>query len=221
VVEDRKETSVKALFTELNGQEQQPQIERVNIDMWKPYRNVMKQVSPDALQVHDKFHLVKKLSEGIDKTRRNEVKIAPILLKQRYTVLKNAENRTAAQEQAFKHICGENLKTAEAWFVRENFKSIFSFEHWQDKLYIYEQWLEESLKRGLKYINPVLETFKRHYQGIKNAIVTGTSSGKHENINGQIQAVLAKSSRFKNFNRFKINIMFYFGGLEMIPLKFD
>ena len=49
-------------------------MERVNIDMWKPYINVIEEIAPQATIVHDKFHIVKKLSEAIDKTRRKEVK---------------------------------------------------------------------------------------------------------------------------------------------------
>jgi len=84
LVEGRKEKSVKALFFELNEQEHQPQVEVVNIDMWKPYMNAMRELSPYALQVHDKFHLVKKLSEAIDKTRKSELKDNPILVSQKY-----------------------------------------------------------------------------------------------------------------------------------------
>ena len=87
MVEGRKEKSVKSLFFELNEQETQPQIEIVNIDMWKAYINVMRDISPHALQVHDKFHLIKKLSECIDKTRKEEVETQELLKNQKYTVL--------------------------------------------------------------------------------------------------------------------------------------
>jgi transposase len=70
LTEGRKEKSVKALFFELNEQEKQPQIERVNIDMWKPYINVMNELSPYAMQVYDKFHLFQKLSDAIDKNKK-------------------------------------------------------------------------------------------------------------------------------------------------------
>lgn len=91
LTEGRKEKSVKILFGCINNQEIQSQIKRVNIDMWKPYMNVMSEIAPQALQVHDKFHLVSKLSDAIDKTRKQEVKENPILLNQKYTVLKNTE----------------------------------------------------------------------------------------------------------------------------------
>lgn len=214
LVEGRREKSVKALFFELNEQAHQPQIEVVNIDMWKPYMNVMRELSPYALQVHDKFHLVKKLSEAIDKTRKSELKEHPILVKQKYTVLKNEENRTEEQQRNFENISKANLETSRVWVVRENFKSVFKLNHWMDKLSIYKNWLNDASGKNLKYVNKVLETFERHHQGIVNAIITGTTSGKHENLNGRIQAVLAKARGFLNFDRFKINVMFYFGKLE-------
>lgn len=214
LVEGRKEKDVEALFFELNEQDDQPQIEVVNIDMWKAYMNVMRKLSPYALQVHDKFHLVKKLSEAIDNTRKDEVKRNPILIKQKYTVLKNQENRTEQQQRNFENIAKANLETSKAWLVRENFKSVFKLNHWEDKLILYKNWLEDASNKKLKHVNKVIETFKRHHQGIVNAIITETTSGKHENLNGRIQAVLAKARGFLNFDRFKINVMFYFGKLD-------
>lgn len=220
LAQGRKEKSVKALFFEINEQEKQPQIERVNIDMWKPYMNVMQEIAPKALQVHDKFHLFKKLSEAIDKTRKSEVKDNPILLKQKYTVLKNAENRTLEQQKSFEIINQANLKTSQAWLVRENFKSIFEPNKWTNMLINYKEWAENALKSNLKYVKDVVNLFNRHQNGIVNAFLTQTSSGKHENLNGRIQSVLAKARGFLNFGRFKINVMFYFGNLELLPQKF-
>ena len=214
LVEGRKEKSVKVLFFELNEEEKQPQIELVNIDMWKPYMNVMKEISPYALQVHDKFHLVKKLSEAIDKTRKKEIRESDLLIKQKYTVLKNEENRTENQQKSFEVLKEANLKTANAWHIRENFKTIFSSNHWSDKLLQYKYWMQDALNYNLQYINEVVKTFKNHQEGIENAIITDTTSGKHENLNGRIQSVLAKARGFLNFDRFKINVMFYFGDLD-------
>ena len=87
MTEGRAEKNVKCLFACVTSQEEQPQLERVNMDMWRPYINVIEEIAPQAMIVHDKFHVVKKLSEAIDKTRRAEVKIEPLLKKNRFTVL--------------------------------------------------------------------------------------------------------------------------------------
>lgn len=126
MAEGRKGENVKALFYSVTNQEKQPQIKRVNIDMWEAYMNVMKEIAPDALQVHDKFHLVKKLSEAINKTRIQEVKTEPPLKSNKYTVLKNENNRTKKQQGVFELMDQKNLKTSQAWKIRENFKDIFS-----------------------------------------------------------------------------------------------
>ncbi len=59
MIEGRKEKNVKALFFSFNSQEMQPTLKRVNMDMWKPYMNAVSDISPQAMIVHDKFHLFK------------------------------------------------------------------------------------------------------------------------------------------------------------------
>ncbi|MEC5167227.1 transposase [Flavobacterium sp. PL11] len=129
LVEGRKEKSVKTLFFELNEEEKPLQIKLVNFDMWKPFMNVMTEIAPPALLVHGKFHLVKKLSEAIDKTRKSEIKENHIIIKQKYSVMKNEENRTENQQKIFEQMTKINLKTSEAWVIRENFITIFSHNH--------------------------------------------------------------------------------------------
>jgi transposase len=215
--EGRKEKSVKVLFYNVTGEESQPQLERVNMDMWQPYMNVIKDIAPQALIVHDKYHLFEKLSKGIDKTRKLEVLDNPLLLKQKYTVLKNTDTRTDKQQIAFKEICQANLKTAEAWHIRENFKSLFLFglPSNVELSLLFEQWVSDSKEKNIANMNSVIKTFKNHKEGIINAFVTKTDSGLHENMNGRIQSVIAKARGYLNFDRFRINVLFYFGNLNL------
>lgn len=219
MVEGRKGEHVKLLFYCVTGQEQQQQIKRVNIDMWEAYINTMKEIAPNAIQVHDKFHLICKLSDSIDKTRRKEVKTEPLLIKNKYTVLKNQENRTDKQQISFDLINQANLKTAQAWKIRENFKDIFFLDNLDEIKETYENWIKDALDTGIKYVKDVIETFERHRDGVMNAFITKTTSGKHENLNSRIQSILAKARGFRNFDRFRINILFHFSNLFLFPLK--
>lgn len=218
LVEGRKGKSVQALFFELNEEEKQSQLERVNIDMWKPYMDIMKEIAPQAVQVHDKFHLSQKLSDAIDKTRKKEIREGEdiekqLLAKQKYTVLKNTENRTKQQQEQFDKILKANLKTAQVWGFKEMFKNLFSM-NWEDKVKAFEDWLEKALASDLMFLKRVAETFKKHKEGIVNALLTDTTSSKHENTNGKIQSIIAKARGFLNFDRFKVNVMFYFRHLS-------
>lgn len=62
-----KRKSQQGTFFELNEEEKQPQIEVINIELWKPFMNVMTEIVPYALQVHDKFHLEKNFQKSLIK----------------------------------------------------------------------------------------------------------------------------------------------------------
>jgi transposase len=219
--EGRKEKSVKTLLYNITGQETLPQLERVNMDMWQPYMNVIKELAPSAIIVHDKFHLFKKLSEAINTIRKEEVIENSLLLKQKYTMLKNTETMSEKQQKAFDEINQANLKTAQAWHIRENFKTLFLFGNPNnvELSILFERWISVSKESAIKSINKVLETFINHKEGIINAFVTKTDSAGHENMNGRIQAVIAKARGFLNFDRFRINVLFYFGKLNFSSLN--
>jgi transposase len=172
MIEGRAEKDVKKLFYDVSLQEEQPQLRRVNIDMWRPYINVIKDIAPQAIIVHDKFHIVKKLSEAIDKTRRKEVKSEPLLKNNRFTVLKNEQNRTQKQQTAFEQLDKANLKTAQAWHIRENFKSLFEIQDRSISGNLLYDWMENSITKGLPFVNDAINMIKNHIGGVINALIS-------------------------------------------------
>lgn len=213
--EGRKEKSLKALFSLVSGKESQPQLNIVNIDMWQPYMNTVKEIAPQAIIVHDKFHVLDKLSKAIDKTRQSEVKDNDLLRKQKYTVLKNEANRTEKQKEHFRQIEAANLKTAQAWHIKENFKVLWDYINVKDATDMIKEWIASSRKKAVQHVNLALKTVENHIEGISNAIVTRTTSAIHENNNRKIQQIIANGRGFKNFDRFRYNALFYFGNLDI------
>ena len=71
VIKDRKEDSLRNFFKEF-GSVNCRQIQVVCSDMWKPYLNVIAEMLPKALNILDRFHIVKKLNEAVDKVRRED-----------------------------------------------------------------------------------------------------------------------------------------------------
>jgi transposase len=218
--EGRKEKSLKSLFSMVTGNEKQPQLKRVNIDMWKPYINVIQEIAPQALIVHDKFHVIKKLTEAIDSTRKMEISECELLKNQKYNLLKNEENRTEKQKEKFKLIDKANLKTAQAWHIRENFKLIWDFSSFNNSISLIKIWIQESRAQKIFHINHVINLIENHLEGIINGFNTKTTSALHENKNSKLQSIIAKARGFINFDRFRINALFYFGNLDLFPLHF-
>lgn len=213
--EGRDEKSLKTLFYVVTGEEEQPQLDIVNIDMWRPYMNVIKQIAPQATIVHDKFHVFKKLTEAIDATRKKEVRENDLLIRQKYNVLKNIDSRNEEQKKRFDAINSANLKTAQAWHIRENFKLLWNYINIEIKSAAdqIQTWIEQSRNKAIHYVNKALKTIENHIEGIAAAISTKTSSAMHENTNGKLQSVIAKARGFRSFERFRINALFYYGNL--------
>src|SRR5680860_1162601 len=125
VAEGRDKAAAKALLERTVAPEHRAKLKTVSMDMWKAYITSVAEVFPDADMVHDRFHLVKYLNEGIDKVRRREAKHQEGLKNSRFALLKNRENLTDRQQIIFEHIQAENYEVAKAWRVREDFKSMF------------------------------------------------------------------------------------------------
>jgi transposase len=56
------------------GKERSAQIKFVYSDMWAPYLKVIAKKAPQALNILDRFHIMRALNEAIDQIRRDEVK---------------------------------------------------------------------------------------------------------------------------------------------------
>ncbi len=56
------------------GKERSAQLKFVCSDMWAPYLKVIAKKAPQALNILDRFHIMRKFNEAIDETRRDEVK---------------------------------------------------------------------------------------------------------------------------------------------------
>lgn len=219
--EGRKEQSLKTLLSLVCGQEKQPQLNIVNIDMWQPYMNAVKEIALQAVIVHDKYPILEKLSKAIDNTRKTEVHDNELLRKQKYTVLKNEVNRTDKQKEQFRLIEAANLKTAQAWHIKENFKVIWDYINVTEATSIIKEWITRSREKAICHVNLALKTIGNHIEGISNAIITKTTSAIHENNNRKIQQVIANARGFKSFERFRINALFYFGNLNFSHYKFS
>ncbi len=97
----------------------------MSTDIWKAFIRAVAKVFPDALMIHDRFHLIQYLNKAINQVRRREVKQHPELKGSRYGRLKNEKNRTKKQEEIFQVVMESNLNVSVAWRLREDFKAIF------------------------------------------------------------------------------------------------
>ncbi len=68
---ERKAKTLLRFFHEF-GKERSAQIQFVCSDMWAPYLKVIAKKAPQALNILDRFHIMRKFNEAIDEIRRGE-----------------------------------------------------------------------------------------------------------------------------------------------------
>jgi transposase len=220
VIRDR-DTSALTGFFETLGTERCAKIKVVCSDMWKPYLNVIATLLPAALNVLDRFHIVKKLLEAVDEVRRQEVrKLAaegyePILGKSRYCFLKRPRNFTVGQAAKFSELLKYNLKTLRAWMLKESFDAFWQYNSPRWAKWYLHKWCTRAMRSQLEPMKKFVRTLRNHEELLMNYFKAGKhyNSGVVEGLNLRINLCMRKAYGYRSFELLQITLYHTLGKL--------
>jgi len=201
------------------------ELRSISMDMWDAFIKAVKANFKGAksLIVFDRYHVAQHLNKAVDKVRAKEHRE---LMKEngtseltgtKYDWLKtsvNIDNRTG-DRPAFMRLARLNLKTARAWRIKETAALLWDF--------IYEEVAVKRWKELLGWISrskiePMIKVgkmIKSYFWGILNAIKLKASNAMLESMNSGIQRIKRMACGFRNRVRFRMAILFHFGGLDL------
>lgn len=198
-------------FFDMLGETRAQAIGFVCSDMWKAYLNVIAKRAPQALNILDRFHIAKKLSDAVDDTRRAEVhrlrsagKPAH-LTKSRWLWLKRPSNLTTRGRSRLRELLAINLTTVKAYLLKEDFNRLWTYTSptWAAKFL--DGWCADVMRhRSLPHLKKVAGTLQSHRDLILNYFRAkqsghGTfSSGVVEGFNNKAKLCIRKSYGFKS-----------------------
>jgi transposase len=215
VIEERDTDAAIKLIRNNLSEKHLKYVKKISMDMWQAYINCAKEIIPLADIVHDKFHIVSYLNEGIDNTRKQEVKAEPILIDSKYALLKNAKNRTENQHEKFYQIMETNLKTSQAWALSETFKEIFGAKSLPQAWAFFDMWIEKVNQSMIKPMIKVAKTMQNHAVGIINNVKHRISNALAERFNGKIQTLNVVGRGYRTCKNFRSAILFFNGRLDL------
>ncbi len=97
------------------------------------YLKVIKKKAPQALNILDRFHIMKKFNEAIDTIRREEYRSnynSPKYLKHsRWALLKREENLTSKQFLKLKDLLKRDLKSVKAYLLKKDFLRFWDYKY--------------------------------------------------------------------------------------------
>jgi transposase len=222
VVPERKKAAAIALFQTI------PEIHRaavkaVAMDMWEAFMEARAEVLPDAETVHDKFHVVRELTKAVDTVRKGEHRQLkrdgkPELLKKtKYLWLKNPENWTDGQRSHFASLKIDALQVGRAWSIKEAFEGFWAYRYAGSARKFFDRWYFWATHSRLPAMIEAARTLKRHLPGLLAYCRHQITNAVAEGMNSKIQLIKANARGFRNFEKYRVAILFHCGGLSLYP----
>lgn len=217
---DRCEATLRDIFHDL-GKERCAGVKVVCSDMWKPYLKVIRELLPNALNILDRFHIVKKLNEAVDQVRREETKILkrqgyePVLTNSRYCFLKRPQNLTPRQEDKLAKLLKYDLRTVRAYCLKEAFDAFWEYKSPYWAQWFLKNWCTRVMRSRLEPMKKFVSTIRNHEDLIMNYFKTKErySSGVVEGLNLKVNLAKRKAFGFKSFEVMKTALYHQLGDL--------
>ena len=221
VVEERTTESADKLWESL-PQTQRKAVRAVAMDMWKPFINSARKHVPDAEIVHDKFHIAKYLNEAVDKVRRRENRVLRESEDTRLTGTKQLwlyakKNLSRKRLNEIKQLQADDLKTARAWELKENFRWFWRYVYSTSAEGFFDLWYDRVVASGIKPMIKVAKMLERHLPEILSYFRHRITNATSEGYNSKIQSIKSAARGFRTFSNYRTRILFYCGKLNLKP----
>ncbi|GHV88674.1 hypothetical protein AGMMS50267_10340 [Spirochaetia bacterium] len=199
-------------------------VEAITMDFWQAFINGAIEHLPNADIVHDKFHIMKYMNEAVDKVRRTEharrKKLKDdTLTGTKYLFLKNRENFTDKQREKFTSLNINQLAVGRAWNRRELLQKMWDCETEEEAREYFKRWYFSATHSRLQPVIAVAKMIKRFFENIVTYFKHRISNAFAEGMNSVIQNIKSTARGFRSFENYRTAILFFCGGLDLLPHK--
>jgi transposase len=217
---ERRVKTLLRFFREF-GKERSAKIKFVCSDMWAPYLKVIAKKAPNALNILDRFHIMRKFNEAIDEIRRSEARDFKaanqenVLEKGRWLLLKRPENLSEKQTARLGELLKLNLASIKGYLLREDFQRFWDYKQMPAAGKFLENWVTRTLQTDLEPMKKVAKMLRSHKQLIMNWFKAKgrLSCGAVEGLNLKAKLTIRKAYGFKTLKCLQIALYHELGDL--------
>jgi transposase len=202
VGEDRTEDTVRKFFNEAMGPRRCRTLRVVCMDMWAPYRNVVREQAPSAQILFDRFHIVKHLNEAVDEVRRGlwrrlSAKERTTFKGTRWLLLKNPWNLNDTQRERLSTLVRWNSPLVRAWYLKEAFQLFWTYQQPKRAQEHLAKWMRSAMRSKLEPFNKFVRLLRSHLDGVLAWTRSRVSNGAVEGMNNKIKSISHRSFGFR------------------------
>lgn len=208
-------------FFDWFGPEKCQRLRFICSDMWRPYLKVIAEKAPGAVNVLDRFHVMRHMNMAIDDIRAKETKSLkakgkePVLTGSRWCLLKRPENLTDNQVDKLQDLLACNLKTIRAYLLKEDFQRFWDYEMpaWAGKFL--DNWCTRTMRSRLPPMKKVAKMLRRHRELLLNWFRARgeIALGCVEGFNNKAKVTTKRSYGFRSYDVLKIALYHALGDL--------
>ncbi|WP_457670007.1 ISL3 family transposase [Thiolapillus sp.] len=211
MLDSRTKKNLIPYFQNLKDKER---IEWVVIDIWKPYEVVIGQQLLQAKIVIDKFHVVSKASDKLEKLRMHlqsqmtaddRIHLKKYL---RWALLKGERNRTESDWEKIEYIKKHYPDLAMALELKEQFYGIYNQSNRAEGEKAFQNWKDAIPRNFRKYYGEVANMVDRHHRDIFNYYDCPITNGYTEAMNGVVRA-MNRLGRGYSFEMLRAKALYY------------
>jgi transposase len=213
----RKTETLDAFFQEL-GPEKSMKIQVCCMDMWDPYvASVKKNTNADI--VFDKFHVIKKINDVLDKIRRRvfaqaDKETRKLMKHKRFLVLHRRKNLTDEKDiESLEQLLNSNEPLYKAYVLKEEIADIYDDVNAESEIVRLEQWFQNVIDSGCEEFLPVVSMIQSYLYGIHNYFKHKLTNAGSEGFNNKINVIKRAAYGFQDIEYFKLKILQQCGGI--------
>jgi transposase len=221
--DERKQESLERFWRTLSPA-QLSGIESVSMDMWEPYLNATVKYVPEARRkiVYDRFHVAMHMNKALDEVRRQEQAVLAArgdstLKGTRQLWLFGLENLPGKWAERFQAVRAMVSKTGRAWKIKEMLRELWESGDAGEAGIYFKNWYRQAMKSALEPVKKVAVMLRKHWAQIESYFVHRQSNAPAEGINSRIQQYIQRACGYRNRERFKRDVLFHLGGLDLSP----
>jgi transposase len=126
----------------------------------------------------------------------------------------NLKGRRRRELDALKN---QDLQTARAWALKENFRHFWSYIYTRSADDFFADWYAWAVRSRLQPMVAKAKMLKRHLPRLLSYFRHRITNAASEGFNSRIQAIKSAARGFRNFDHYRIRILFYCGKLQLMP----
>lgn len=221
VAEGRDKESCQKLFEGLS-QEQLDGVNAIAMDMWRAYIKAGEDHLPNAKIVHDRFHISQHLNKAIDQVRKQEHKALlaendSTLTKTKYLWLTGFENLSQENQDRFNQLQSLGLKVGRAHAIKATFDCFWDYCYPASARKFFNKWYGWARRSKLEPVKKVAKMIKNHFENIITYLNNRITNAASEGFNSVIQSIKVNARGFRNFENYRVAILFQCGKLDLKP----